>query len=274
MASSAPRTGYAPINGLQMYYEIHGTGVQSGTPLVVLHGAFMTIALMGELVPGLARSRPVIALEFQGHGHTADIDRPITYEQWADDTAALLRHLGIGRADVYGYSLGGGAALQLAIRDPELVRKLVLVSASSSSGGMYPAVLTGIEHLTPELFNGTPWRAAYDRVAPRPEAFPALVAKLKQLDMTPFDWPADVVRAVAAPTLIIIGDADGTRPEHAVELFRLRGGGVFGDLEGLPAAQLAVLPGTSHVGMLERAEWLLAMVPPFLDAPLPSAEGR
>jgi pimeloyl-ACP methyl ester carboxylesterase len=267
MASNAPQTGYAPVNGLNMYYEIHGTG----QPLLVLHGSFMTIELMGKLVPELARSRQVIAVEFQGHGHTADIDRPVTYEQMADDTAALLRHLGIGNADVYGYSLGGGVALQLAVRHPELVRKLVVVSASYTSAGMYPEVLTGIEQITPEMFDGTPWREAYDRTAPHPEAFPTLVAKLTQLDMTPYDWTAEAIQAITAPTLIVIGDSDGTPPEHAVEMFRLRGGGVFGDLAGLPAAQLAVLPGTSHVGILDRAEWLLAMVPPFLDAPLPKS---
>jgi pimeloyl-ACP methyl ester carboxylesterase len=250
-----------------MYYETHG----SGQPLVVLHGSFMTIELMGRLVPELARSRQVIAVEFQGHGHTADIDRPITYEQLADDTAALLRHLGIASADVYGYSLGGGVALQLAIRHPELVRKLVLVSASHTSDGLYPEVLAGIDQITPELFNGTPWREAYDRTAPDPTVFPALVAKLKQLDSAPFAWPSEAVRAITAPTLIIIGDSDGTRPEHAVAMFRLRGGGVFGDLAGLPASQLAILPGTTHVGILDRADWLLMMVPPFLDAPLPHA---
>jgi pimeloyl-ACP methyl ester carboxylesterase len=163
MASNAPQTGYAPVNGLNMYYEIHGTR----QPLVVLHGAYMTIELMGKLVSGLAASRQVIAVEFQGHGHTAaDIDRSITYEHLADDTAALLRHLGIGSADVYGYSLGGGVALQVAIRHPELVRKLVIVSASHTSEGMYPEVLAAIEQITPELFDGTPWRQAYDRTAP------------------------------------------------------------------------------------------------------------
>jgi pimeloyl-ACP methyl ester carboxylesterase len=264
MTSNAPQTGYAPVNGLHMYYEIHGTG----QPLVVLHGSFMTIELMGKLVPELARSRQVIAVEFQGHGHTADIDRPITYEHLADDVAALLPQLGIGSADVYGYSLGGGVALQVALRHPARVRKLVVVSGSYSSDGMYPEVLAAIDQITPELFDGTPWREAYNRTAPQPQAFATLVAKLTQLDRTPFAWPPEAVRAIAAPTFIIIGDADGTRPEHAVELFRLRGGGVFGDLAGFPEAQLAVLPGTTHVGMLDRADWLLAMIPPFLAAPL------
>ena len=265
MSDPTPRTGYAPVNGLQMYFEIHGTG----QPLVVLHGAFMTIELMGKLIPELAKSRQVIAVELQGHGHTADVDRPLTYEQLADDTAALLRHLGTVNADVYGYSLGGGVALQVALRHPALVRKLVIVSASFSSSGMYPEVVEAIKQLEPELFDGTPWREAYNRVAPNPDAFPTLVGKMGQLDVTPFEWSPGAIRAIAAPTLIVVGDSDGTRPEHAVEMFRLRGGGVFGDLAGMPASQLAILPGTAHVGMLDRADWLLLMVPPFLDAPPP-----
>jgi pimeloyl-ACP methyl ester carboxylesterase len=213
----------------------------------------------------------VIAVEMQGHGRTPDVDRPLTYEGLADDAAALIRHLGIGPADVYGYSLGGGAALQLAIRHPGLVRKLVAVSASYSSDGVYPEVPATIAHLSAEMFDGTPWRAAYDRVAPRPEAFAALVAKMRDLDLTPYDWSAEAVRAISAPTLIVVGDSDGTRPEHAVEMFRLRGGGVFGDIAGLPAAQLAILPGTTHVGILEQADLLVPMVARFLDAPPPAS---
>ncbi|HET6949362.1 MAG TPA: alpha/beta hydrolase [Acidimicrobiales bacterium] len=251
-------TGYAPVNGLEMYYEIHG----AGGPLVVLPGAYMTVELMGDLVPALAKSHQVIAVELQGHGHTADIDRPFSYEQLADDTAALLGHLGIEQADVYGYSLGGGVALQVGLRHPRRVRKLAIVSASSSSDGMYPEVVEGIENITPELFAGTPWREAYDRTAPDPSAFPALVEKLKQLDMASFDWPID---ELAAPALVLVGDSDGTRLEHAVEMFRRLGGGVFGDLAPeLPSSQLAILPGTTHVGMLERADWIASMVTTFL----------
>jgi pimeloyl-ACP methyl ester carboxylesterase len=251
-------TGYAPVNGLEMYYEIHG----AGEPLVVVHGAYMTVELLGRLVPALADSHRVIAVELQGHGHTADIDRPFSYEQFADDTAALLGHLGIDRADVYGYSVGGAVALQLGLRHPRRVRRLVVASAASSSDGAYPEVAAGIENVSPELFDGTPWREAYDRTAPDPSAFPALVEKMTQLDLTPFDWPID---GLAAPALILIGDADGTRPEHAVEMFRRLGGGVFGDLAAeLPASQLAILPGTTHVGMLERADWIASMVTAFL----------
>jgi pimeloyl-ACP methyl ester carboxylesterase len=254
---------YAEVNGLKMYYETHGTG----SPLVVLHGAFMTIGAMGAFVSALAEARQVIAVELQGHGHTADVDRPLSYEQMADDVAGLIRHLGIEQADVYGYSMGGGAALQLAMRHPELVRKLVVASASSTSDGAYPEVWEGIEQISPELFAGTPWKEEYDRVAPDPDAFPILVENMKQLDLQPFAWPPEEIRAIAAPTMVVIGDSDGTTPEHAVELFRLRGGGVFGDLAGLPDARLAVLPGTTHVGLIGRADWLAPMIGEFLDAP-------
>jgi pimeloyl-ACP methyl ester carboxylesterase len=270
----APGAGnYASISDLKMYYEIHGTG----QPLVMLHGAYMTIEMMGEIVPSLAESRQVIATELQGHGHTADIDRPLTYEHMADDVAALLHHLGFEETDIFGYSLGGGVALQVAIRHPEVVRKLVVASASYTSEGLYPEVGEAIETITPELFAGTPLLEEYTRVAPHPDDFPTLVAKLKQLDMEPFAWPKEDIRGIEAPTLLIIGDSDGTRLEHAVEIFRLLGGGVFGDIVGLPKSQLAVLPGTTHFvppgfAVLDRADWLASMIGRFLDAPIPETE--
>lgn len=270
----APGAGnYASISDLKMYYEIHGTG----RPLVMLHGAYMTIDSMGEIVPSFAESRQVIATELQGHGHTADIDRPLTYEHMADDVAALLHHLGFEETDIFGYSLGGGVALQVAIRHPEVVRKLVVASASYTSEGLYPEVGEAIETITPELFAGTPLLEEYTRVAPHPDDFPTLVAKLKQLDMEPFAWPKEDIRGIEAPTLLIIGDSDGTRLEHAVEMFRLLGGGVFGDIVGLPKSQLAVLPGTTHFvppgfAVLDRADWLASMIGRFLDAPIPETE--
>lgn len=267
------QTGYAPVNGLSMYYEVYG----EGPPLLLLHGAYMTIDTLGPLLPGLANKRRVIAAEQQAHGHTADIDRPITYEQMADDTAALLEYLGIEQADVFGYSMGGGIALQLAIRHPAVVRKLVVASAGYTSDSMHAAALEMFPAITPELFAGTPIEAAYLRNAPDPGDFPKLVEKLKQLDTTEFAWPVDDVRAIAAPTMIVLGDSDGVRLEHAVELFNLLGGGVMGDLQGMPKSQLAVLPGTAHFmppgfGLLDRADWLQALVTPFLDAPMPDED--
>ncbi len=266
------RGNYAEVNGLNIYYEIHG----SGQPLVVLHGAYMTIDAMGEVVPELAKTRQVIAVELQGHGRTADIDRPLSYEQMADDTAALLRHVGTEQADVFGYSMGGAAALQLTIRHPGLVRKLVVASASYTSDGAHPELLEMIPTITPEVFAGSPIEEEYLRTAPNPEDFPTLVAKLKRLDMEPFAWPQEDIRSITAPTLLIVGDSDAIRLEHAVELFRLLGGGVMGDLAGLPKSQLAVLPGTAHFvppgsGLLDRADWFLPMVGAFLDAPMPDS---
>ncbi len=271
MPSGETQTGYAPIDGLEMYYEIHG----SGRPLLLLHGAYMTIDMMEPLLSGLAATRQVIAVEQQGHGRTADADRPITYERMADTTAALLRHLDVGAADVVGYSMGGGIALQLGIRHASLVRKLVVAAASFTSDGMHAVALEMFPSITPEMFAGSPIEEAYQRLAPDPANFPALVEKLKRLDTTDFAWPESDIRAIPAPTIIVLGDSDGIRLEHAVELFKLRGGGVMGDLAGMPDAQLAVLPGTSHfvppgTGLLDRAEWLLAMIPPFLDAPMPA----
>jgi len=273
MANTTPQTGYAPVNGLNIYYEIHGTG----EPLVLLHGAYMTIETMGEIVPSLAESRQVIGVELQGHGHTADIDRPLTYEHMADDVAALLRHLGIEEADVFGFSMGGSAALQVAIRHPEVVRKLVVASSSYTTDGMHPELLEMTPTITPEAFAGSPIEEVYLRTAPNPDDFPNLVTKLKRLDMEPFAWPPEDIRGIEAPTLLIIGDSDAIRLEHAVEMFRLLGGGVMGDLAGLPKSQLAVLPGTAHFvppgsGLMDRADWLVAMIGPFLDAPIPETE--
>jgi pimeloyl-ACP methyl ester carboxylesterase len=266
---TAAETGYAPVNGLQMYYEVHG----SGEPLVLLHGAFATIDLWEPILTTLAENHRVIAVEFQGHGRTADIERPFSYEEFADDIATLMDHLGIAHADVVGYSMGGNTGLHLALRRPDLVRKLVAISASYRSDGVYPELLAVTQTLTPEMFAGSPPEEAYLRTAPNPDDWPRLIEKMKALEATEFALPAEEVHAIAAPVLLIIGDADGVRPEHAVELFRLLGGGVPGDLAGLPKSQLAVLPGTTHVGVVvERPDWLLTMIEPFLAAPMPAAE--
>jgi pimeloyl-ACP methyl ester carboxylesterase len=259
---------YAPVNDLNLYYEVHG----EGPPLILLHGAYMTAEMMAPLTEGLAGTRQVIVPEMQAHGRTGDVDRPLSYEQMADDTAALLRHLELEQADVVGYSMGGGAALQLAIRHPALVRRLVVISAGFRYDAMPPEAIAMFPSITPEMFAGSPMETEHQRLSPDPDGFPKLVEKLKTLDTTDFAWPEDDIRALAAPTLIVLGDSDGVRLEHAVEFFKLRGGGVMGDLSGLPESQLAVLPGTTHFvppgsGVLDRADWLRAMIPPFLDPP-------
>jgi pimeloyl-ACP methyl ester carboxylesterase len=258
-------TGYAPVNGLRMYYEVHGGG--GGRPLVLLHGNLSTIEVdFGRVIPSLAKTRQVIAVEQQAHGHTADIDRPLTIQNWADDTAALLRHLGVSDADVFGYSSGSTVALQLAIDHPELVRKLVLASISYRLDGLHPEVLGGIEQLQPEHLAGTPFEAGYARVAPRPQDWPVLIEKIKRMDSDLPEWSAETVKGLGKPVLLVYGDSDIVRPEHAVEYFRLLGGGVLGDLVGLPSSRLAILPGTTHVTLVHRADWLASMVEDFLEA--------
>jgi pimeloyl-ACP methyl ester carboxylesterase len=262
---AAPQTGYADVNGLHMYYEIHGTG----EPLVVLHGAYMSIMTLGELVPRLAETRQVIAIELQGHGRTADIDeRPFSYEQMADDVAALMEEIGVEKADIFGYSMGGNTALQLAIRHPERVDRLVVAAAGYNSDAYHPGFYEMLDGITPELFAGTPIVTEYERLAPNPEGFPRLVEKLVAFDRIPLDWTAEAIQSIQAPTFLIYGDSDVVRPEHAVDMFRLLGGGVNGDLTGLPNVQLAVLPATTHIGVIFRVDWLESMINEFLAAPL------
>jgi pimeloyl-ACP methyl ester carboxylesterase len=261
------RTGYAPVNGLNMYYEIHG----EGQPLVLLHGAFSAIGTSFQnVLPGLAKTRQVIGLEMQAHGRTADIDRPLSPEQMAEDTVAALEYLGIGKADFFGYSTGSDVALHVVLRHPDVVRKLVLASATYKLSGVHPGLMEGLAEAKPEMMVGSPWHEEYMRIAPRPEDFEVLFQKKTQMDRELKDFSAEEISAIKAPTLLIIGDSDLVRPEHAVEMFRLLGGGVFGDTPaGLPASQLAVLPGTSHVTLVDRTDLLLAIIPPFLDAPVP-----
>lgn len=239
------RGSYARVNGLDLYHELHGS---SGQPLVVLPGSFYTIEAMGELVPQLATTRQVIAVELQGHGHTADIDRPLSYEAMADDIAALIGHLGLGQADLLGYSLGGGVALQTAIRHPEVVRKLAVASTAFKREGWYPEDLAALDAISAEAFAGTPIHKAYLQTSPMPEAWPTFVAKMRQLVTSNYDWTAGVA-TLKVPTLILVGDADCLRLTHMVEFFALLGGGQGdGDLSGLSRSSLAVLPATTHVG--------------------------
>lgn len=261
------KTGYAEVNGLHMYYEIHGRG----QPLVLLHGALSAIGTsFGRLIPALAPDRQVIAFELQGHGHTADVDRPLRLDSLADDTVALLGQLGVPRADFFGYSLGAGVALTIAVRHPELVERLILASVTYTVAGFHPGLLEGISSLRPEHLAGTPWHQEYLQIAPHPEAFPILMEKVKSLDASLADWSAEAIRSIVAPTLLVVGDSDIVRLDHAVEMFQLLGGGINGDTpQGLPRSRLAVLPGTSHSMVPGRVELLVPMLTSFLQ-PVPA----
>ena len=238
----------------------------------------MTVEAMGEIVPQLAATRRVIGVELQGHGHTADIERPLRFELMADDIAALIRHLGLERVDIFGYSLGGGVGLQTAIRHPEMVRKLSLASTAFKRDGWYPEVLAGMSSISVETFAGTPIHETYLKTSPRPEAWPTFVAKMRQLLSEDYDW-AEGVAPLRTPVLIMLGDADSIYLAHVVEFFGLLGGGkTDGDMAGLSPSRMAVLPSTTHVGwappyhgIITRTELLLPIITEFLDSPAPEA---
>lgn len=264
---------YAEVNGLRMYYERHGVATEQ-PPLVLLHGALSGIGTdFGELIPELSKTREVIAIEQQAHGRTADIDRPLRTPQMADDTVALLGQLGLREVDLLGYSMGAGVALDITLRHPDLVRKQILLSGGLGAEAMHPGLMEGMGELKPEHLHGSTFHTDYLKNAPRPADFPQLVARVLDHDLNgmPSVSP-EAARTVTAPTLTIIGDSDIVRPEHSVEMFRLFGGGVMGDTPaGLPDAQLAILPGTSHITAPHRPELLLPMIRAFLDAPVADA---
>lgn len=269
MATAVAASGvgkHVLVNGINLYYEVHG----AGKPLVLLHGGFGVVGMFEQVLPKLAESRQVIGVELQAHGHTADIDRPLSFELMADDVAALLEHLGLESADILGYSLGGGVAVQAAIRHPLRVRKLVVVSAPCKSDGWYADVFKGLRSINAGIAKtwvGSPMHKAYASVAPRPEDWTTLAAKLGKLLGQPYDWSREVA-AIKSPTMVVIGDADSVRTAHAVEFFELLGGGKGDaglDGSGIPNGRLAILPGTTHYNIL-RSPLLAAAVADFLDA--------
>lgn len=259
-AQAKPNANRVAVNGMKMYYEVSG----SGDPLVVLHGAYMNIPSMGAIIPKLAKTHKVYAVELQGHGRTTDIDRPITYPALADDVAAFMDAVGLKKADVFGYSMGSAVGLQLAIRHPEKVNKLVAASVSYDESGWQPEFKAFIPQMTVDMFLDMPFAKEYRKLAPNPDGFPELVKKLIALEKQPMAWGAQV-KALKTPVLIITGDADVATLEHSVAMFRLLGGGAMGDMgKPLPASRLAVLPATSHTAVITQVDLLHAFIEPFL----------
>ena len=258
-----PTTGYAPVNGLKMYYEIHG----SGEPVVLLHGAFMAISGdWNEWISELSKTRKVIAVEMQGHGRTADIKRDLSYENLADDVAGLLDYLKIPNADIVGYSLGGGVAMQCAIRHPDKVRKVVSISATFRRDGWVKEGVDALSNLTAEVFKDSPFEAEYKKLSPTPNEFPVFVKHVVALASKPYDFGADNLKATKAPFFFIHGDADGVRLDHIAEMYRLKGGDLHGDMRPHPESRLAILPDTTHVTLMNRMTTIVPMVNDFLDA--------
>lgn len=259
-----PITGYAPVNGLHMYYEVHGRG----EPMVLLHGSYMTISAnfnWTAWIDELAKARQVIAVEMQGHGRTADIERNFSYETLADDVAALLDHLQIPSADLIGYSMGGSVALQCAIRHPEKVRKVVSISAVFRHDGWVQEVLDAYLHFTADAFKGSPLETAYKQLSPTPDQFPAFVQRVIAMDLTPYDFGADNLKATRTPIFFIHGDADGVRLAHIAEMFRLKSDEIMGDMRPRSSSRLAILPDTTHVTLMDRMPVIVPMINDFFD---------
>lgn len=263
------RQGHLSINGLDLYHEVYGELDGSGpAPLLLIPGAFMATDSMSPWVSAFSSARPVISFDQQGHGRTPDTSRTMSYARFADDAAALLHALKVDRADVLGYSQG--VALQLALRHPALVGKLVSLCSTYRKDGWYPSVAQEIGRLEAAAFAGTPVETAFREHTPDPAAFEAYVAKMKAMGIEDHHLSDDELRSIPARTMIIVGDADAVRPEHALAMFRLRGGGDeeaagSGTLQELPAARLVIMPATSHLGILEKSAVLVPMISAFLD---------
>jgi pimeloyl-ACP methyl ester carboxylesterase len=256
--------GYANINGLELYYEIHG----SGEPLILLHGGLGSIEMLGENLSVLAQTRQVIGVDLQAHGRTADIDRPLKFEHLANDIAQLIEHLGLKQADVMGYSLGGLVALNTAIHHPERVRKLITVSVPFKRSGWYPEVLEGMSQVNAaaaEMMKPSPIYKLYSQIAPRPDDWPVLLTKVGDVLGEDYDWTTEV-KSLKMPVLLVFGDADSIPTSHMAEFYSLLGGSqkdAGWDHAHMPQSQLAILPGTTHYNSFS-SPLLQAIVTPFL----------
>ena len=258
---------YADVNGVSMYYEEQG----SGDPLVLLHGGVAGGEIFKDVAPAFAARRRVIVPDLQGHGRTAHIDRPLRAEDLADDVAALIDHLGLERADVLGYSLGGEVTWRLAIQHPDRVRRIVVISTPCRRNGSFPEVVAAFDAMSAEMapmMEPSPAYRHYAAHAPRPEDWAAHIGRTADMLKVDFDWTEEVGR-IEAPTMLVFADSDSVMPDHVNELFRLRGGGLRDpgvDRAHMPVARLAVLPGRTHYDVLE-APGLVEAVLPFLDEP-------
>jgi pimeloyl-ACP methyl ester carboxylesterase len=258
---------YAEVNGINLYFETHGTG----RPLVLLHGGLGSGEMFGPILPALSERHQVIAVDLQGHGRTADIDRPIDVRLMADDIAALIQHLGLDRPDLVGYSLGGGVAFQTAVKYPAMVRKLVVASANVRRDAIYPEMLAQqgqVNAAAAELLKDTPMYRLYQRVAPRPEDFPRLLDKMGEGMARDFDFTEEV-RGLQVPTLFVAADADMAPPSHYVEVFKLldgglRDGGWMGEGRPKGGHALAILPGLTHYNVAG-SPLFAAVILAFLD---------
>ena len=254
-------SGYAPVNGINVYYEVYG----DGRPLVLLHGAFFTIEMnWAHLIPELSKTRKVIAIEMQGHGHSPFSDRELSIATLASDVEKVMDYLKIDSADVAGFSMGGSVAYQFAVQSPERLRKLVIISSTYKTSGWLPIVNGGFKDFKPEFFDNTPLKTAYDAAAPDKTKWRKFLAQMFAFARVPFNVGDSNIAKIAAPVLIISGDNDGTDKVELMKTYQLLGGGVAADLQLMPESQLAIVPSQGHVSLMMQTTTLLNYLNGFL----------
>jgi pimeloyl-ACP methyl ester carboxylesterase len=254
-------SGYAPVNGIKVYNEVYG----QGRPMVLLHGAFYTIDMnWSQLIPELSKTRKVIAIEMQGHGHTPYSDRKLSISALASDVEKIMDYLKIDSADVAGYSMGGSVAYQFAVQSPKRLRKLVIISSTYKSDGWLPIVNGAFKDFKPEFFDNTPIKTAYDAVAPDKTKWRKFLEQMFAFAKEPFNVGDANIAKIAAPVLIISGDNDGTDKIELMKTYKLLGGGVAADMQPMPKSQLAIVPSQTHVGLMMQTTTILTYLNSFL----------
>lgn len=260
-AQTAPKSGYANVNGQKVYYETHG----EGKPLILLHGAYMTIGLnWGQMIPELSKTRKVIALEMQGHGHTAWTNRPLSYDALADDVDKIMQFLKVDSADVIGYSFGGTIAYALAMKYPKRVKKLVIISSTYKYQGWQKEVRDVLATMQPEFLTNTPLKGEYAKISPDSTQWNAFVSGMIEFDKKDFNLGDDKIKNIKSPTLLISGDNDGIDKEILIQTYKQLGGTTFSDMTGVPKSHLAIVPGQGHVSLMMDQENILKLVNKFL----------
>jgi pimeloyl-ACP methyl ester carboxylesterase len=254
-------SGYAPVNGINIYYEVYG----EGKPLILLHGAFFTIDMnWGKLIPELSKTRKIIAIEMQGHGHSPFSDRELSITTLASDVEKVMDHLKIDSADVAGFSMGGSVAYQFAVQSPKRLRKLVIISSTYKTQGWLPIVNGGFKDFKPEFFDNTPLKTAYDAVAPDKTKWRSFLQQMFTFAKVPFNVGDSEIAKITAPVLIISGDNDGTDKIELMKTYQLLGGGVSADLQPMPKSQLAIVPSQGHVSVMMQTTTILNYLNSFL----------
>lgn len=255
-------SGYASVNGIKVYYEEYG----EGKPIVLLHGAFYTIEMnWGQIIPELSKTRKVIAIELQGHGHTPYSDRKLDLATLASDVEGVMNYLKVDSADVLGYSMGGSVAYRFATQFPKQVRKLVIISSTYKTSGWQPEVINGFKNMKPEAFANSPMKAAYDAVAPDKTKWTKFLEQMIAFAGEPFDIGEANITKITSPVLLISGDNDGLDKIELAKTYKLLGGSVLADFVGLPKSQLAIVPSQGHVSLMMQTKTILGFLDGFLE---------